>query len=395
MTKKKMKNIHDICSRYGEDSIGEFNSVSFPIVQTSNFSYESYNDFLAIADDEKNSYMYTRGSNPTTKLLELRLAALEGGEQCKVFSSGMAAITATLISLLGAGDHVLSLNTIYGQALSFMDSLEKFGITHTNTKGEKLEDFVDLIQENTKIIYLESPSSQFLELVDLESITTYAKKHNIYTVIDNTWATPIHQAPLDFGVDVSMHSISKYISGNSDVVAGAIIGNADLIDKIFSYGHQNFGATNSPFNSWLTINALRTLPLRLKHQEESVLQVMEFLDSDPRIHKIHHPFYARPSQKALAEKYLTGYSSLLSIEIVEQDFEKLIAFVDALEMFKIGVSWGGFESLILPAYKLNNDAQLKQRNMSKTHVRLYVGTEDPQTLIDDLKAALDKVYGEQ
>lgn len=382
----------NICTYMEEKIFEKYNPIAPPIVQTSNFSFKTYDDFLEICKDEKNNYMYTRGSNPTTKILENKLAKLENGERCKVFSSGMGAISATLLSLLSSEDHVLTLNTTYGQATSFIDSLKKFGITFSNVRVKNLEDVKNGIKENTKIIYMESPSSQFMELLDLEGIVQLAKEKNILTIIDNTWATPIFQKPLNYGVDVVIHSCSKYISGTSDVVAGAVISNNSILEKIFDYGHQNLGATNSPFNSWLLIKSLRTLPIRMKYHNDSVKKVIDYLKNDLRIKKIYHPYVADEQQKELAEKYLKGYGSLLSFELVDTDFDKIKKFVDSLKVFKIGVSWGGYESLMLPAFKGNNEENLKKRGMSKSHIRLYIGLEDTETLIEDIKQALDIAY---
>ncbi|MCC0648163.1 aminotransferase class I/II-fold pyridoxal phosphate-dependent enzyme [Clostridioides sp. ZZV15-6598] len=382
----------NICTHFGENEIGSYKPITPPIVQTSTFSFDSYEQFLDICNDEKNSYMYTRGTNPTTQLLEKRLAQLEGGEGCKVFSSGMAAISSTLLTLLQNGDHVISLNIIYGQATTFMNSLSKYGIEHTNVFVKSMEDIEDNIQENTKIIYMESPSSQLMELLDLEAITKIAKEKNIITVIDNTWATPIFQKPIKHGVDVVIHSCSKYIGGNSDVVSGAVISTNKIIDEIFDFAHQNLGAVNSPFNSWLLLRGLRTLPMRLNYQQQSVKKVINFLQQDDRIEIVNHPFCGNKRQKELANKYLLGYASLLSFVIKENDFDKLKKFVNSLKLFQIGVSWGGYESLVLPAFKGINQEQLEKRKMSKMHVRLYVGIEDADSLIEDLKQALDSIY---
>lgn len=383
----------DICMFKGEEIEKEFHSISPQIVQTSNFSFKTYDDFLKICVDEKNNYMYTRGSNPTTKILENKLAKLENGESCKVFSSGMGAITATLFTLLKSGDHILTLNTIYGQATTFMKYLDKYGVEYSNVRVDENTNIEREIKENTKIIYMESPSSQHMELLDLKKVVKIAKARGILTVIDNTWATSLFQKPLDYGVDLVIHSCSKYIGGSSDVVAGAVIGNRELVDEIFEHGHQNLGATNSPLNSWLLIRSLRTLPVRLNYLSESVKKVIDFLEKDERIKKVYHPYAAKGYQKELTEKYLKGYGSLLSFEILDEDFDKLKKFVDSLKVFKIGVSWGGYESLILPAFKGNNEENLKQRGMSKTHIRLYVGLEATETLIKDLKDSLDLVYG--
>jgi cystathionine beta-lyase/cystathionine gamma-synthase len=387
------QNINNICTHFAENEISNFNSTVFPLVQTSNFKFNTYEDFMSKTDNEKDNFIYTRGSNPTTSLLEKRLACLEGGERAKVFSSGMAAISATVLSLIETGDHLLSINTIYGQANRFFTSLKKYGVEHSNVKGYSGRDIEKYIKDNTKIIYLESPSSQFMELVDLESISYLAKKRNIVTIIDNTWATPIFQNPLKYGIDICIHSMSKYINGNSDVVSGVVISNENTIDKIADYGFMNFGAVNSPFNSWLTTRSLTTLNLRMKQHEESVKKVIDFLSTNKNVKVIYHPYATKDyTQKKLSEKYLDGYGSLLSFELKDKDINKMIKFVNNLKIFSIGVSWGGFESLILPAYKGGNEDDLKNRGMSITHIRLFIGLEETNSLINDLKQSFDTVY---
>lgn len=383
---------NNICTHFGEDSIKNYNAIAPEIVQTSNFSFDTYENFLEVCKDEKNSYMYTRGTNPTTEILEKKLAMLENGEKCKVFSSGMGAITATLLSLLEKDDHILTLNTIYGQATTFLGSLSKFGIDYSTVRVDSIKDVEEAITDKTKIIYFESPSSRHMELLDLEAISKLAKSKNIITIVDNTWATPIYQKPLNHGIDIVVHSCSKYIGGSSDVVAGAVISKTETVNKIFEYGHQNLGATNSPFNSWLLIRSLRTLPMRVEYHNNSVKKVIDYMLKEKRIKAVYHPYCGSDKQKLLAQKYLKGYTSLLSFEMEEDNYEKLKSFVNNLKIFKIGFSWGGHESLILPAFKGNNEEILKKRGLSKMHVRLYLGIEDPNTIITDLKDALDKVY---
>ena len=382
----------NICSAINEEMENNFHSISPVIAQTSNFSFKNYDDFLKACEDEKNSYMYTRGSNPTTKMLEKKIAQLEKGERCKVFSSGMGAISSTLFSLVKKGEHILVLNTIYGQALTFIKYLEKFGVSYSNIKIDEFTDIKNFIKENTKLIYMESPSSQHMELLDIEKITKIAKDKKILTVIDNTWATPIFQKPLEYGVDIVIHSCSKYIGGNSDVVAGAVISKDEIIQNIFEYGHQCLGATNAPFNSWLLIRSLRTLPMRMNFHSESVKRIIDFLDSDNRIKKVYHPYSKNEYQNKLAKKYLKGYGSLLAFELCDETFENIKTFVNTLKCFKIGVSWGGHESLILPAFKGNNSESLIQRGISKSHIRIYIGLEATESLIQDLKNALDKAF---
>lgn len=383
----------NICCEVERTAQRNFIPMAPEIVQTSSFYFSNYEEFMDASEDEKNHYVYTRGSNPTTESLEKKLAKLEGGEKCKVFASGMGAIAATFFSLLNQGDHILMINTVYGEAVSLTTHMKKFGITADRIDVQDASEIEKYLKTETKLIYFESPSSQKFELLDLDKVTSIAKKRSIYTVIDGTWASPIFQKPLQHGLDLVIHSLSKYIGGHSDIVGGAVIGKASLVDRIFEHGHQGLGAVSSPFNSWLAIRGLRTLPLRMKHLSKTITEIIDELEKDSRIAKIYHPHCGGENQKRLAEKYLSGYGSLFAIDLVDDDFEKVKVFVNSLEIISIGVSWGGFESLALPAYKGNNLENLKSRGLPKTHIRMYLGLEEPESVLKDITQALDKAYG--
>jgi len=389
----KESNLMNICTEVDKMQNETYVPMSAPIVQTSSFYFANYEDFIGVSEDEKNHYVYTRGSNPTTKSLELKLAQLEGGEQCKVFASGMAAISATLFTLVSAGDHILMLNTVYGEAVAFAKYMSKFGVSVDRVDVETMSDIENNIKETTKIIYFESPSSQKFELLNLSAIADLAKARHIYTVIDATWASPIFQHPLAAGIDIVIHSLSKYIGGHSDIVGGAVIGKRSVVDSIFEHGHQSLGAVSSPFNSWLALRGLRTLPVRMQHLSKAITMLLDGLAGDQRIKRIYHPYIANETQRQLADKYLSGYGPLFAIDLTDESFEKLKIFVDALEVMSIGVSWGGFESLVLPAFKGNNAANLAERGLPVSHIRMYLGLEDPSTVLSDIKQALDKAYG--
>lgn len=382
----------DICSAVSRAD-GNYFPMSPDITMTSSFHYATYEDFLAVSEDEKNNYVYTRGTNPTTKILEDKLALLENGEKCKVFASGMGAISATLFTLLKAGDHILMLNTIYGEAVSFAKYLKKFDIEVDRVDIRETIDLADHVKENTKVIYFESPSTQKFQLLDIEWIATYAKKRGIKTVIDGTWSSPLFHKPLNHGIDIVIHSLSKYIGGHSDIVGGAVTGKKDLVNSIFEHGHQSLGATISPFNSWLAIRGLRTLPVRMNHLDQSIRIVLDTLSTDARINQIYHPYLSNEPQQKLAQKYLSGYGSLFSIDMVDDDFKKLSTFVNSLNVVSLGVSWGGFESLVLPAFKGNNLEKLEERGLKNSHMRMYLGMENPQTILADIQQALDIAYG--
>ena len=388
-----MQNEFNICSEVEKEK-RNYIPMSPEIVQTTSFYFEKYEDFMSISEDEKNNFVYTRGSNPTTTVLEEKLAELEHAEKCKVFASGMGAISSTIFSLLKSDDHILMINTIYGEAVSFVKDMERFNISSDRIDVEKTEDIVNHIKPNTKMIYFESPSTQKFQLLDLDKIKEISKKYGIYTVIDATWASPLNQHPLDYGIDIVIHSLSKYVGGHSDVVGGCVLGSEKLVDIIFEKGHQSLGAVNSPFDSWLSLRGLRTLPVRMKYFNDSIQTVIDGIKTDHRINKIYHPYVGDEEQQKLAAKYIKGYGSLFSFDLVDEDFEKLILFVNSLNTISIGVSWGGFESLVLPSYKGNNMEKLKERGLSKTHIRMFVGLENPDDLVEDIKQALTKAYGE-
>lgn len=390
INKKLFEMDENICTHLGEDSKKYFGAVTPPIVQTTLFSYPSLEEFIPALSRERENYVYTRGVNPTVEVLEKKLAALECGEKCKCFASGMAAISSTLFTLLKAGNHILFLNNIYGPVLSYCNFIKKYGVEHDVLFSSDIDEIEKHIKPNTRLIYLESPSTTKMEILDLEKIAILAKRKGIITAIDNTWSTPLFQKPLTFGIDISIHSCTKYIGGHSDVVGGAVIGSHKLVDEIFEYGHQFNGGALSPFDAWLAIRGLRTLPIRMKQHQESAIKVIDFLKKHPKIEKINHPYVLEGEAKELAEKQMRGYSSLFSIELVTKDFEDIKIFVNSLSVFQIGVSWGGFESLVNASNNGMNKASLESQNISPSTVRLYIGLENAELLIEDINNALSK-----
>lgn len=389
-----MKYIDNICNEVEKEE-RRYHAMAPEIVMTSSFYFEDFNDYVESCKNEVSSYVYTRGNNPTTENIEKKLAALEEGEKCKMFASGMGAISATLFTLLKNGDHVLLINTVYGTAVSLIKYLAKYGVTCDIINSTDVNYIERSVKENTKVIYFESPSSQKFEMIDLEAIANIAKKRSIYTVIDNTWATPLYQNPLKYGINVVIHSCSKYIGGHSDIVGGAVIGKKEIVEEIESTGYMYLGSTCSPFNSYLALRGLRTMPVRMRNYHNSIKTVLDSLSTDKRIKKIHHPYCGDEYQKQLADKYLDGYGSLFAIDLADSDLNKLKIFVDSLQVFTLGVSWGGFESLVLPVFKGSNEKDIINRGLEPTHVRMYVGLENPETLIKDIKNALDIAYGKQ
>lgn len=384
-----MKDIYNICTSLHHELKKESFPVSPEIVQTSSFCFKNYQHYLDVNAGKTEMYTYTRGDNPTIALLEEKIAQLEGGQKAKAFASGMGAISGTIMTLLEKGDHVIVVNTVYSSSVKLIASLEKFGITNSIIHVKDTKEIFEYVHEHTKMIYFESPSSQKFEMLDLKEIAYFCKSKHIYTVIDNTWATPLFQNPLKYGIDIVIHSCSKFIGGHSDIVGGIVVANEDIIQQIDDYGALFFGATMTPANAWLAIRGLRTLPVRMKTHQETAIKVLDVLANDPRIEKIYHPYI---QQKELAHQYLDGYSSVFGMVLKDATAEIIEKFVDHLQIFTLAYSWGGFESLILPAFKGHNAKEMAERGLKLGHFRIYLGLEDVDLLLNDLEAALDYAY---
>ena len=368
-----------------------------PIYQNSLFTFESWDDIDQAFDNRMESFIYTRGRNPTVKLVEEKLAALCGGEKAQLFPSGMAAISAAIMHCVNAGDHIITIKNLYGPANNFISSYlkPKFNIEVTYVSGKEISDFENAIQENTTLIYLESPSSAVFSLQDIEAVAKLAKSKGIKTMIDNTWTSPIFQKPLAMGIDLEIHSCSKYIGGHSDVVAGLVVGSKKEVESISLREFEWIGAKIAPFEAWLLLRSLRTLPIRMKQHQENALAVAEFLENHSKIQLVRYPGAKSFDQKELAKKQMTGLTGLMGFQLKTDDLEKIKAFVNTLKYFHLGVSWGGHESLIYaPAIsylkELSPD-QFAGLGISLGDMRISVGLENKEDLIADLDRALELI----
>jgi cystathionine beta-lyase/cystathionine gamma-synthase len=368
-----------------------------PIAQNSLFTFESWDDIDQAFDNKVDSYIYTRGSNPTVKLVEKKLAALAGGDKAQLFASGMAAISAGVLSCIKSGDHVIAVKNLYGPANNFLTSYlkPKFNLEVSFVEGNELSDFETAIKNNTSLIYLESPSSAVFSLQDIKSVCDLAKSNDIKTMIDNSWASPIFQKPLEMGVDIEMHSCSKYIGGHSDVVAGVLIGSKEIMDSIAATEYEWLGAKMAPFEAWLVLRSLRTLPIRMKQHQENALAVANFLEAHPKIELVRYPGLESFPQKNLAEKQMSGFTGLMGFQLKTNDLDQIKIFFNSLKLFQIGVSWGGHESLIYaPAIsylKELSKEQFDSLGISLGDMRISVGLEHNDDLIADLEQALELI----
>lgn len=374
-----------ICGRLGEDEPWLMGAVHPPVFENSLFTFGTAGELAEAIKDEDERYVYWRGTNPTVDLAQRKLAALERAERAKCFGSGMGAISATVSSLVSAGDHVLVLGAVYGPTTQFVRYLGKFGVTHTHV--EDLASCDSAIRDTTRLLYFESPSYMRYALLDIAQVAAWASARNLVTVMDNTWSTPIFQKPITLGVDLVVHSLSKYIGGHSDLVGGVVCGSTALIRPLAQTEYQLYGAAMSPHDAAKVIKGLRTLPVRMAAHQARGLALAHFLADHPAVRAVNHP--ALSGHQAL--KQMSGFSSVFSIELDTDDRARVAAFVDRLRHFRIGVSWGGFESLVnAPALTTEESVRLTM-GIPVGLVRLSVGLESAETLIQDVALALEGV----
>lgn len=377
-----------IINELGEERENYFNAVAPPIIQTSNFVFNTVNELRNALQNEYSTYLYSRGKNPTVDILAKKLAALDGAEDCLVFNSGAAAIFAAVLANVKSGDHIISVKDPYTWANKmFNEILPKFGVSTTFVDGTNLENFIEAKKNNTTLIYLESPNSWSYALQDLKAVAAFAKRHNIITICDNSYCTPLYQQPIALGIDLSLQSATKYISGHSDTIAGVLSGSNKMIERIFKSEYNNIGSGIQPFNAWLLLRGMRTLPLRLEKITATTKTIINYFKTNNRVEEVIFPFDEAFPQLELAHRQMSGACGLITIVLKEVDLKSIEKFCQMLKHIKMAVSWGGHESLVIPRCAgFATDAfnrQLKEHRM----LRFYIGLEAPEYLINDLDAA--------
>lgn len=384
--------INDILIHHGEEREKYFNAVAPPIIQTSNFVFDSVEQLREKISDEINHHVYSRGNNPTVQILRKKVAALEHAEDALITSSGAAAVAIATMAHLSAGDHIICVEKPYSWTNKLVTNLlHRFGVTFDFVDGTNINHIKKAVKKNTKVLILESPNSLTFECQDLEACANLAKQNDIITVIDNSYSSPIFQNPIDFGIDLVVHSGTKYINGHSDVVMGVICGSKNLIQKIFHSEFMTLGVNISPHDAALAIRGLRTIELRVKRSDESAKKIVEYLKSHPKIEKVIYPFSDDFPQLELAKKQMRGCGGLFTIDLKADTKAEVLKFSNAINKFLIAVSWGGYESLMIPSIAFHDMPGMEDSPIPWTYVRLYVGLEDPEYLIADLSQALDKM----
>jgi cystathionine beta-lyase/cystathionine gamma-synthase len=362
-----------------------------PIYQTSTFEVTDNEEQLRVTGSD--SY-YTRYGNPTNTVAEKTVAELEGVDAALTFASGMGAITTTIMALLKAGDHIVAQRDVYGGTHKFLSQwLPKLGVETTFVDTTDYEQHARAIRPNTKLLYLESPTNPTLRVVDLKTTSALAKQHGLLSMIDSTFGTPINQHPAEFGIDLIMHSGTKYLSGHSDLVCGAVAGRAELIAKILST-RTTLGNCMDPHAAWMLVRGLKTLAVRVQRQNENALRVAEFLSSDAKVHRVHYPFLKNHPQAAVARSQMAGGGGMVSFE-VEGTGDDARRLTESLRLFTLAPSLGGVESLVsIPVLTSHLTLAAEERQkigVTEQMVRLSVGIESVEDLIADLEQALQAV----
>ncbi|UCG59673.1 MAG: aminotransferase class I/II-fold pyridoxal phosphate-dependent enzyme [Phycisphaerales bacterium] len=366
-------------------------SLMTPIIQTSTFTFENSKAIEDYTKKGKEHFEYGRYGNPTAKIAEARLADLEGAEDCVVFSSGMSAITTTILSLVQSGDHIVITDDSYKKTLEFCKSyLKQFGIQCTIVPFGDYGILEKAIKKNTRFVFSESPTNPYLNVFDLVKIKEIADRHNVLTLIDSTFSTPLNQRPIEFGMDLVLQSATKYLAGHNDILAGAVLGRMELIEKIRNL-HKSMGGLIDPHCCYLLLRGLKTFPLRVAKQNESALKIARFLEDHPRVRKVYYPFIESHPHYDIAKAQMNGGGGVVTFDI-KGNVSKAKRLLDALKLCYIGPSLGGVETLIThPALVTYYDYTRKERyelGITDTLFRLAVGVEDVDDLIEDLDRAL-------
>ncbi len=378
---------------YTGNEFNQSNAVAPPIFQTSAFQAESAEHFHAVATTPLSTEFYTRYGSPNQQHPASIIAELEGAENALVFASGVAAAATTALALLKAGDHVVAQSVIYtGTTGLLQEILAKFGVTTTYVDQRDPAAFEAAITDRTRLIWLETPSNPLMQLTDLSAIGKLARARGILTVCDNTVATPFNQRPLEHGIDIVVHSATKAMGGHADIIAGAVAGSQALMETIW-HAVLVIGATLGPIDAWLLLRGLRTLPLRNERLNKNALMVASFLESHPRVTRVHYPGLTSHPQHELALRQMSGFGSLLSFEL-DGDQAMAERFMSGLLHAKQAASFGNFETLVFhPAAVWSGHSSFEELaavGITPSLLRIAVGLEHPDDLIADVEQALDK-----
>jgi cystathionine gamma-synthase len=378
----------------GENSSYWERATQIPVTLSVSFGYDDVGEWLDVAQGKKHGHIYSRNTNPTVAAFEEKIRNLETAEAATSFSSGMAAISNTLFTLLSPGDHVVSIKDTYGGTNKlFIEFLPRFGIKAVLCDTNDPKAIEAAISRGCKAVYLESPTNPTVKIVDLGRLAKFAHRHGAVMIVDNTLATPINQQPVELGADLVVHSATKYLGGHADALGGVVCGRTDLVGRIYHF-REITGACLDPMSAYLLLRGMKTLHLRIKRQNESALKIARFLESDPRVNKVFYPGLESHEHHDIARKQMRGFGGVLSFAI-KGGFDSVKSFLPRLRYAHLAANLGAVETVVGPPSTTSHvESSKKERaasGISETLIRYSVGIEDPEDLIADLRRALDKV----
>ncbi len=377
------KGLNTICTHVGELEDLVYKGAVSPLYMGTSYAFEDV--------DVKRYPRYF--NTPNQEALCIKIAALEHAESALIFSSGMAAVSTALMAFLKAGDHIVLQKTLYGGTYNLVtEEFQKFGISYSFTDGLGASDFEDKVQSNTKVIYIETPSNPLLTITDLKAVAKVAKKHGLVSMIDNTFASPVNQNPIDFGIDVVIHSATKYMGGHSDICAGAVASSADNMNRIFHLA-KNFGGSLSEYTVWLLERSIKTMGIRVKAQNENAQRMAEYLHRHNDIHKVYYPGLKSHPDHELAKAQMLGFGGMLSFEL-DKSLDAT-QFQKHLKLIKSSMSLAGLESMVLSptktSHSLLSPEERHRQGIADGLIRFSVGIEEPEDLMADIEQALEGV----
>ena len=372
-----------------------FKSATVPIYQTSTFAFKNADDGAACFAGESDGYIYTRIGNPTIDALESLVAQLENGYGAIAVSSGMAAVNTIYMALLDKDAHIISTDAVYGPSRVVMEKhFSRFGVTSSYVDTTDIKNIEKAIRPNTKLIYLETPANPTMAIVDLKAVVKLAKKHNIITAVDNTFCSPYLQKPLDFGIDIVFHSVTKFINGHADIVGGIIITKEKAMYEKLNGMMINMGCNMDPHQAYMVIRGLKTLAIRMEQSQKNAIQIADFLEVHPKVKWVKYPGLKSHPQYELAKKQMDGPGAMISFEL-KGGLKAGKVVMDNVQLAVLAVSLGGVETLIqhpasMTHSKMSPDARA-EAGISDGLVRFSVGIENVEDIMEDLKQALAKV----
>lgn len=382
-----------ILEHAGEEYDQYYNAIVPPIFMNSLNIFPTVDAYYDSDKRDKHVYCYGRVQNPTVRILEEKINQLEKGAESYVFSSGMAAATAAVLTACSQGGHVVCIRTAYGPLKDFLENYcqEHMNIRTTFIEGNNTEEIINAIQDDTQLVVLESPSSVVFHIQDIEKTAKAAHEKGALVYIDNTYCTPLYQNPLKLGADFVMHTASKYLGGHSDIIGGSLSVRDPELGKKVRTMREQLGSIIGPMEGWLMMRGLRTLEVRVKEHGRVAFAVAQYLENHPKVRKVYYTGLPSHPQRELIEKQQSGHTGLLSFEL-DSTTEEAKAFCQELKIFKIGVSWGGFESLVTMPYAREKEENCRKMGAAQNIIRIHCGLEGTQNLIDDLEQAFQKVF---